>query len=98
MAQRKITTGGIADNSITSAHILDGTVHNADMNPAVQLGAQGMVHGFISDPSTGTLTWESSVTATVDANGIDLYDSVIVGTDDMSFAVDSNGHMIMTIS
>jgi len=98
MAQRKIESGGIADNSITSAHILDGTIHNADMNPAVQLGAQGMVHGFVTDPSTGALTWYTNVTATVDGNGDDIYDSIIIGTDDMTFNVDANGHLIMTIS
>lgn len=98
MAQRKITTGGIEDNAITASKIAAGAVEQSDINSSVVLGAQGMVHGFITDGVTGTLTWKNDVTSIQDGDGNDLYDSVIVGTDDMSFSVDANGHLIMTIS
>jgi hypothetical protein len=108
MAQRKITSGGIhdasihtshlADNSVTATKIAAGAVEQSDINSSVVLGAQGMVHGFVTDPTTGALTWHSNVTATVDGNGEDIYDSIIIGTDDMTFNVDANGHLILTIS
>ena len=98
MTQRKITSSGIADNAIASHHISDGAVAAADIAAGAVSNTQGMVHGFVTDPSTGTLTWHTNVTSTVDANGVDIYDSIIIGTDDMTFNVDANGHLIMTIS
>lgn len=58
---------------------------------------QGMIHGFDVNPSTGMLTWTAGVTELYDGNFEPLNDSVIVGTDDMTFSVDTNGHLIMTI-
>jgi hypothetical protein len=111
-AAGEVTVDEISDGSITAAKlapgaavpdqsgqsgkylVTDGT--NASWGTVTQ--TQGMVHGFVTDPDTGALTWHSNVTATVDGNGEDIYDSIIIGTDDMQFTVDDNGHLILTIS
>ena len=107
MAQRKITSGGIhdasvntshlADNSVTAAKIAAGAVEQSDINSNVVLGAQGMIHGFTLDGSTGNLTWSSGVTELFDSQLNDIYDATIVGTDDMTFSINGDGHLIMTI-
>jgi len=58
---------------------------------------QGMLHVFNTD-SNGNLVWDNAATSIYDADFNYLHDAVIIGTDDMSFSVDSNGHLIMTIS
>jgi hypothetical protein len=58
---------------------------------------QGMIHGFDVDPSTGVLTHTAGVTELYDGNFEPLNDAVIVGTDDMTFSVNADGHLIMTI-
>lgn len=58
---------------------------------------QGMIHAFTLDASTGNLSWTSGVTELFDSNLNDIYDSTIVGTDDMTFSVNNDGHLIMTI-
>jgi len=58
---------------------------------------EGMIHAFTLDGSTGNLSWTSGVTELFDSNLNDIYDSTIVGTDDMTFSVNNDGHLIMTI-
>jgi len=94
---RQLNSRSIADNAITGVHIAAGAVEQSDINNAVTLGAKGMVHGFITDSNTN-LQWTDNVTAVRDSDGNDIYDDVIFGTDDMSFSIDSNGHLIMTIT
>jgi len=97
MAITTVQSAGIADNAITSAHINDGAVAAADIQSGAVTNTQGMIHGFTLDGSTGNLSWSSGVTELFDAQLNDLYDATIVGTDDMTFSVNSNGHLIMTI-
>ena len=110
-AAGEITVDEIADASITAAKlapgaavpdqsgqsgkylVTDGT--NASWGTVTQ--TKGMVHGFITDSNTN-LQWTDNVSAVRDSDGNDIYDDVIFGTDDMSFSIDSNGHLIMTIT
>lgn len=112
IATGAVTAADIADASITADKLAPGAAvpsqtgnagkylvtdgSNASWGTVTQ--TQGMVHGFNTDPSTGALSWISGVTSIADGNGEPIYDSVIVGTDDMVFTVDDNGHLIMTIS
>jgi len=58
---------------------------------------QGMLHVFDTD-NNGNLVWDNAATDIYDANFNYLHDAVIIGTDDMSFSVNNNGHLIMTIN
>ena len=98
IADNAIVTSHISTNAITSDHIDDGAIAAADIAAGAVTNTQGMVHAFVTDGTTGQLNWIDNVSALQDADGNDLYDSVIVGTDDMVFTVDANGHLIMTIS
>ena len=112
IATGAVTAADIADASITADKLAPGAAvpsqtgnagkylvtdgSNASWGTVTQ--TQGMVHGFNTDPSSGTLSWVNDVTAITDGDGEDLYESIIVGTDDMTFTVDDNGHLIMTIN
>jgi hypothetical protein len=74
-----------------------GNLLNAKLLGQQEFGANGMVHGFDVNPSTGVLTWTAGVAELYDGNFEPLNDAVIVGTDDMTFSVDTEGHLIMTI-
>lgn len=72
----------------------DGT--NASWQPLTQVKSD--IHVFYTD-ANGDLIWEhgNEVTALQDANGDDLYDLVIVGSDDQTYSVDNDGNLIVTI-
>lgn len=88
----------MALSRIGSAAIADGAIQGVDIQAGAVTNTAGMVFGLNTDGSTGALTVTRGVTNTTDGNGDQLYDVTIVGTDDMSFTVDDNGHLIMSIS
>lgn len=97
IATDAVTVDKIATNAVTADKIAAGAVEQSDINSSVVLGAKGEIHGFTLDGATGNLLVTSGVTELFDAQLNDLYDATIVGTDDMTFSVNSNGHLIMTI-
>lgn len=60
---------------------------------------QSDVHAFYVD-SNGDLQWVhgTDVTALQDANNEDIYDLVIVGSDDQTYSLDASGQLVLTIS
>lgn len=62
------------------------------------VGAGSSFHGFVFN-ADGTLDWTygEDVTALQDNNQQDLYDLVIVGSDDQVYSVNSDGYLICTI-
>lgn len=73
----------------------DGT--NATWQPLTQV--QSEVHAFYVD-SNGDLQWVhgTDVTALQDANNEDIYDLVIIGSDDQTYSLDASGQLVLTIS
>lgn len=68
----------------------------ASLDNAVQTA--GQVHAFKRVNGRLTYYTGADVTALKDANQNDLYDLVIVGTDDQTFSVNAAGHLILTQS
>ena len=62
------------------------------------VGAGSSFHGFVFNADV-TLDWTygEDVTALQDNNQQDLYDLVIVGSDDQVYSVNSDGYLICTI-
>jgi hypothetical protein len=62
------------------------------------VGAASSFHGFVFN-ADGTLDWTygEDVTALQNSDQEDLYDLVIVGSDDQTYSVDANGYFICTI-
>jgi len=74
-----------------------GLLSSEDFAEGAVSTTAGMIHGFDVDAGTGVLTWTAGVDTLYDGNFNHLNDVAIVGTDDMTFSVDGNGHLIMTI-
>lgn len=70
---------------------------NATWQPLTQV--QSEVHAFYVD-SNGDLQWVhgTDVTALQDSNNEDIYDLVIVGSDDQTYSLDASGQLVLTIS
>jgi hypothetical protein len=106
-----VKTEDIADGAVTAGKLAPGaavpsqsgqngkylTTDGTTASWGTIVQTQGMIHGFDVDPSTGVLTHTAGVTELYDGNFEPLNDAVIVGTDDMTFSVNADGHLIMTI-
>jgi hypothetical protein len=106
-----VETADIQDGAVTAAKLAPGaavpsqsgqsgkylTTDGTTASWATVVQTAGMIHGFDVNPSTGVLTWTAGVTELYDGNFEPLNDAVIVGTDDMTFSVNAEGHLIMTI-
>ena len=107
----EITVNELQDGSITAEKLAPGAAvpdqsgqankylttdgSNASWGTVTQ--TQGMIHAFDIDSAAGTITWTAGVTELYDGNFDPINDAVIVGTDDMTFSVNEDGHLIMTI-
>lgn len=106
-----VKTEDIADGAVTAGKLAPGaavpsqsgqngkylTTDGTTASWGTIVQTQGMIHGFDVNPSTGVLTHTAGVTELYDGNFEPLNDAVIVGTDDMTFSVNADGHLIMTI-
>lgn len=108
-----VTTAKIADGAVTAAKIADGaavpnqaghagqylTTDGTTADWAALTQVQSDVHAFYVD-SNGDLQWVhgTDVTALQDANNEDIYDLVIVGSDDQTYSLDASGQLVLTIS
>lgn len=73
-------------------------VDGLDLGGGGTSNVRGMMHAFDIDVATGTLIWTSDVTEVFNGNFEPLNDALIVGTSDMTFSVNEEGHLIMTIA
>jgi hypothetical protein len=73
------------------------TTDGTDASWAAIVQTSGMFHALDTDNS-GNLTWTAGATDILDADGNDIHETTIIGTSDMAFYVDDNGHLIMTIN
>jgi len=89
--------------SITESQISDlgDYATSSELTTAIAgfTSVQSDVHAFYVD-ANGDLQWEHStdVTALQDSNNEDIYDLVIIGSDDQSYSIDASGQLVLTIS